>query len=122
MTRSLRFCRRIFPWRERLGIQYSHPTWLVERWLRIFGEQRTQALLESNNRVPALSCYLLDPHVSDEAMASLKKRPDARSSPGASCATPGLCTEEIPPPAKQRGAAGSPFRTKRHRPWRIYWR
>src|SRR5580704_10073311 len=30
---------------ERLGILHSHPTWLVERWLRSFGKERTMALL-----------------------------------------------------------------------------
>ncbi|HEX3372318.1 MAG TPA: transcription antitermination factor NusB, partial [Candidatus Acidoferrales bacterium] len=46
---------------ERLGILHSHPTWIVERWLRTFGEKRTIALLEANNRVPSLSAYVLDP-------------------------------------------------------------
>ncbi len=48
------------PLAERLGIPYSHPTWMVERWLRIFGEDRTRSLLHANNRVPAISAYLLD--------------------------------------------------------------
>jgi 16S rRNA (cytosine967-C5)-methyltransferase len=58
---------------ERLGILYSHPTWLVERWLRIFGEERTQALLEANNRVPGVSCYVLDAQRRDNVRASLQK-------------------------------------------------
>src|SRR2546427_8580717 len=35
---------------ERLGILYSHPTWLVARWIGSFGAKRTTALLEANNR------------------------------------------------------------------------
>jgi 16S rRNA (cytosine967-C5)-methyltransferase len=58
---------------ERLGILHSHPTWLVERWLRIFGEERAGALLEANNRVPAVSCYMLDAQRRDDALASLIK-------------------------------------------------
>jgi 16S rRNA (cytosine967-C5)-methyltransferase len=57
---------------EKLSIQFSHPTWLVERWLKSFGEQRTSGLLEANNRVPALSGYLLNPDRREEAMRSLE--------------------------------------------------
>ena len=37
-----------------LAAEYSHPTWLVERWTRQFGLERTRALLEHNNRRPGL--------------------------------------------------------------------
>ena len=40
---------------ERLGILHSHPTWMVERWLKVFGESRTVALLKSNNRAPRIA-------------------------------------------------------------------
>lgn len=46
---------------ERLGISRSHPTWLVERWLELFGEERTISLLEANNRPPRLCGSLRDP-------------------------------------------------------------
>ena len=58
---------------DRLGIQYSHPTWMVERWLRIFGEERTRALLAANNRVPAHAGYLFEPERRDDAISSLRK-------------------------------------------------
>jgi 16S rRNA (cytosine967-C5)-methyltransferase len=61
------------PLAERMGIQYSHPTWLVERWIQNFGEEKTGSLLQVNNRVPILSAYLLDPQRRDEATASLSK-------------------------------------------------
>lgn len=35
---------------ERLAIEMSHPTFLVERWLERFGRAATLALLEANNR------------------------------------------------------------------------
>jgi 16S rRNA (cytosine967-C5)-methyltransferase len=44
------------PLADRLGILYSHPTWLVERWLARLGEAQTLALLEANNRTPRLTC------------------------------------------------------------------
>jgi len=49
------------PLAERLGILHSHPTWMVERWIRTYGEERTLGLLQANNRVPSLAAYLLDP-------------------------------------------------------------
>jgi 16S rRNA (cytosine967-C5)-methyltransferase len=61
------------PLADRLGIQYSHPTWIVERWLGIFGEERTRALLYSNNRVPVLSGYLFDPQRSEDAGKALDR-------------------------------------------------
>lgn len=61
------------PQEERLGILYSHPTWLVERWLRFLGEPRTRALLETNNRGPVLSCYVLREQRRDDALMSLQK-------------------------------------------------
>jgi 16S rRNA (cytosine967-C5)-methyltransferase len=61
------------PLAQRLGIQYSHPTWMLERWLRTYGEERTRVLLRANNRAPILSGYLLDPQRSDDAMLSLQR-------------------------------------------------
>ena len=37
-----------------LALAHSHPRWLVERWLQRWGEVRTEALLEANNRPPTL--------------------------------------------------------------------
>ena len=59
------------PEAERLGILHSHPSWLVERWLGFHGAERTQALLDSNNRAPATSGYLLNPARAEEASNSL---------------------------------------------------
>ncbi|MEJ2084399.1 MAG: transcription antitermination factor NusB [Acidobacteriota bacterium] len=35
---------------RKLGIETSHPDFLVERWMRQFGEQETRRLLDVNNR------------------------------------------------------------------------
>jgi 16S rRNA (cytosine967-C5)-methyltransferase len=45
---------------ERLGILYSHPSWLVARWIRAFGEEQTTALLEANNRPSPTTCAVLE--------------------------------------------------------------
>jgi 16S rRNA (cytosine967-C5)-methyltransferase len=54
---------KLFPPRlataERLGILYSHPTWLVARWLENYGEPRTVSLLKVNNAPPRLTCAAL---------------------------------------------------------------
>lgn len=59
------------PLAERIGTQYSHPTWMVERWLVIYGDERTRSLLEANNRVPDLSGYAFDPQKRNDAISSL---------------------------------------------------
>ncbi len=69
------------PLADRLGILHSHPTWLVERWLKNFGAPSTTVLLEANNRTPNLSCALHDPAQRDEVLAALK-RAGLRIEPG----------------------------------------
>jgi len=61
------------PLTERLGILYSHPTWMVERWLGIFGETRTLALLGANNRAPRITCAVQDVPGMEETAAALRK-------------------------------------------------
>jgi len=60
------------PPHERAAILYSHPTWLVERWMKRFGAERTIALLQANNRPPRLACALLDEAHSNEIDGSLR--------------------------------------------------
>ncbi len=38
-----------------LSVYYSHPIWLVERWLALYGKKFTEGLLSANNRKPKLS-------------------------------------------------------------------
>ncbi|MFZ4525354.1 MAG: 16S rRNA (cytosine(967)-C(5))-methyltransferase RsmB [Chlorobium sp.] len=37
---------------EQLSIQYSHPQWLVERWIEAFGKEKTESILIYNNQFP----------------------------------------------------------------------
>ncbi len=57
---------------ERLSMLYSHPQWMVERWLGRLGEKRTGELLEANNRVPRLACAAIDPARREEVVAELE--------------------------------------------------
>ncbi len=38
---------------EDLAVRYSHPTWMVRRWLVRYGPEETRLLLEGNNARPA---------------------------------------------------------------------
>ncbi|MFA5193724.1 MAG: 16S rRNA (cytosine(967)-C(5))-methyltransferase RsmB [Verrucomicrobiia bacterium] len=38
--------------RQPLAVRYSHPEWLITRWLARYGETDTRALLDWNNRPP----------------------------------------------------------------------
>jgi 16S rRNA (cytosine967-C5)-methyltransferase len=60
------------PSADRVAIAHSHPTWLVERWLAYFGEQRTRALIDANNCPPRLSLALHDPGHRDRIAASFE--------------------------------------------------
>ncbi|HEX7334632.1 MAG TPA: 16S rRNA (cytosine(967)-C(5))-methyltransferase RsmB [Pyrinomonadaceae bacterium] len=37
---------------ERIAIQTSHPSWLIDRWIRSFGEAEAEAFAHANNVVP----------------------------------------------------------------------
>ncbi|MFZ5966318.1 MAG: 16S rRNA (cytosine(967)-C(5))-methyltransferase RsmB [Bacillota bacterium] len=38
-----------------LSIKYSHPLWLVQKWVGEYGQEFTEALLSANNQTPPLS-------------------------------------------------------------------
>jgi 16S rRNA (cytosine967-C5)-methyltransferase len=56
---------------DRLGILFSHPSWMITRWLAQFGQQRTRAMLAANNRTPASSGYLRDPARQNQVLENL---------------------------------------------------
>ena len=39
---------------EQLALKYSHPEWLVERWIHTYGTEKTEAILSYNNQSPHL--------------------------------------------------------------------
>jgi 16S rRNA (cytosine967-C5)-methyltransferase len=41
-----------------LSVRYSHPTWLVARWLPRWGLEKTAAHLAANNRIPPLTARI----------------------------------------------------------------
>lgn len=56
-----------------LAQRYSHPEWLVERWVARFGTQSTEALLAHNNQPPHLTVQPAR-WSSDELRAAFAKR------------------------------------------------
>ena len=40
------------PFSEKIATEYSHPLWLVEKWIGQFGKTPTQKILEFNNTIP----------------------------------------------------------------------
>ncbi len=40
---------------EQIAVSESHPEWLVSRWLKLYGEETTRAICQSNNLPPAAS-------------------------------------------------------------------
>lgn len=39
---------------EFLSVYYSHPEWMIEKWIRYYGEGKTEKLCLRNNRVPEI--------------------------------------------------------------------
>lgn len=58
---------------ERLAILFSHPEWLVERWLARFGAARAEALLAADNRAPRLALAVHRPERRAEIVAELDR-------------------------------------------------
>ncbi|MBI3404385.1 MAG: 16S rRNA (cytosine(967)-C(5))-methyltransferase RsmB [Acidobacteria bacterium] len=52
---------KTLPLDERLGIEFSHPDWMVSRYLQTLGETQTRALLQANNQHPAFCVSVFSP-------------------------------------------------------------
>src|SRR4029077_9955073 len=87
---------------KRLALLYSHPAWLVERWVARLGEERTTALLAANNRPHQLACAVHDATRREKAIEDLRGA-GLRVEPGA------LLRDAL------RVSGGSPARTEAFR-------
>ncbi len=54
-----------------LSVYYSHPTWLVKRWLNRYGEKFTRELLIANNRKPSMTLRVNRLKTTTEEMGEL---------------------------------------------------
>jgi 16S rRNA (cytosine967-C5)-methyltransferase len=69
---DLEIARKAFdePTAAALSVRYSHPEWLVERWLAQFGPERSARLLEHNNRAPKIHFRINSAGLSNNQLAS----------------------------------------------------
>ncbi len=37
---------------EHISVKYSHPSWMVELWLKEFGQEKTMEICQANNEIP----------------------------------------------------------------------
>lgn len=64
-----------------ISIKYSHPLWLVERWLPRFGEDETIALCRANNEVPPLGLRCNTLKISPEELRKILEKENISSQP-----------------------------------------
>ncbi|MEK3982257.1 16S rRNA (cytosine(967)-C(5))-methyltransferase RsmB [Paenibacillus sp. FSL K6-3166] len=55
---------------KRISIQYSHPIWLVKRWITEYGVDAAEAICAANNEPPAVSVRVNTTMISREALLS----------------------------------------------------
>ena len=53
-----------------ISVKYSHPQWLVKRWLRRLGPERTIALCVGNNEIPPVTVRVNSLRTTREALAA----------------------------------------------------
>lgn len=54
-----------------LAVYYSHPTWMIKRWLSRFGRTSLEALLSANNTKPGMTLRLNSLKTNEEEFSSL---------------------------------------------------
>lgn len=59
---------------EYLALQYAHPFWIVERWMRHLGFNRMKELLASNNQVPPYTIRVNSQKVSTEDLPEFRSQ------------------------------------------------
>lgn len=53
---------------ERISIQYSHPLWMVRRWITEYGVDTAESICAANNEAPAVSVRVNTTMISREAL------------------------------------------------------
>lgn len=59
------------PRAEYLAVRESHPAWLVQRWLSVFGSERAEAMLVADNQPPPLVLRANRTRTTRQALAAL---------------------------------------------------
>lgn len=85
-----------------LAAFYSHPLWLVQRWLKIFGYEEAMALCSANNALPPLTLRVNTLKISRDAMK--KKLQDAGFEPeDTSYSMDGIIVKTVVHPIQKTG-------------------
>jgi len=62
------------PTAQRISLQYSHPQWMVKRWIKQYGAETTEQICMSNNEPPAVSVRVNTFRISrDEMMRTMNE-------------------------------------------------
>jgi 16S rRNA (cytosine967-C5)-methyltransferase len=67
---------------DHLTAEYSHPVWLVRRWLKRFGLQRTLTMCRTNNTVPPVTLRVNPLRVTRERLVEMLAKEGAIAAPG----------------------------------------
>ncbi|HAA89271.1 MAG: Ribosomal RNA small subunit methyltransferase B [Thermoanaerobacterales bacterium 50_218] len=78
-----------------ISVKYSHPAWLVERWLSRFGREETINLCKANNQVPPLVLRCNTLKTSPEKLQELLEKEGIAAEPSP-LLPEGLRTRNIP--------------------------
>lgn len=65
-----------------MSIVYSHPEWMVERFLALFGPEFTESLLESNNAIPEFTIRTNTLKTTREKLVEVLARESIEAVPG----------------------------------------
>ena len=71
----------------RLSVATSHPTWLIDRWIKAFGLRETQAFALSNNETPPVAFRVIPEKGEEEEVLNILR--DAGASVSSSIVAPG---------------------------------
>ncbi len=66
---------------ERIALTHSHPEWMVKRWLRQLGEERTERICEANNVPPRVSLRTNTVKISRDELVDLLKEAGLQAEP-----------------------------------------
>ncbi len=71
-----------WPESRKIAVEFSHPLWLVERWLARFGSDECAALCRANNQIAPLSLRVNTLRVEREAALTLLQARDLKARSG----------------------------------------